>query len=226
MKRFYKEAAIGPEGAILLDGRAVKTPMRQALRLPTAALAEAVRAEWQAQGEEVDPRSMRMTGLSNAAIDRVVPDPTAFALPLARYAETDLLCYRAESPAELIVEEAAAWDPLLAWARTRFDVRFEIVNGIVHRAQPEATAARLTEALVARDAFALAAMNPLVTIGGSLVTALALTEGAISAEDAFDTLHLDELWQARHWGEDALATQAREAKREDFLAAARFLSLL
>ena len=226
MKRFYKEAAIGPELTILLDGRPVKTPMRAALRLPTPALAEAVRAEWQRQGDEIDPRSMAMTGLSNAAIDRVAPDPAAFAVPLALYAETDLLCYRAESPAGLIAEETAAWDPLLEWAGTRFDVRFEIVSGIVHRAQPEATVARLTGALVARDPFALAAMNPLVTIGGSLVTALALTEGAIGAAAAFETLHLDELWQARHWGEDALATQAREAKRKDFLAAARFLSLL
>lgn len=226
MKRFYKEAMLSPEGAILLDGRAVKTPQRAALALPTPALAEAVRQEWADQGEEIDPRTMPLTGLANAAIDIVSPDPAAFADPLARYAETDLLCYRADSPVELIAEEAVAWDPLLDWARARFDVHFEIATGIVHRAQPEATVARLAEALTARSPFALVAMNPLITIGGSLVTALAVADGAIGAEAAFDTLHLDELWQARQWGEDELAAQAREARRKDFLVAARFLSLL
>ncbi|NIJ08311.1 chaperone required for assembly of F1-ATPase [Sphingomonas vulcanisoli] len=226
MKRFYKEASLGADGAILLDGRPVKTPARMPLVLPTPALAEAVRAEWAAQGEEIDPRAMPLTGLANAAIDRVLPDPAAFAIPLARYAEADLLCYRADAPAELVTAEAEAWDPLLDWARARFDVHFEIVSGIRHRAQPEATVARLTEALTAVDSFALAAMNPLITIGGSLVAALAVTESAIEASAAFDALHIDELWQAGHWGEDTLATQAREARRMDFLAAARFLALL
>ncbi len=226
MKRFYKEAAIGPDDTILLDGRPVKTPMRATLALPTPALAEAVRAEWSAQGEAIDPGAMPMTGLANAAIDRVVPDPRAFAATLTPYAGTDVLCYRADSPAELVAAEAEAWDPLLAWARTRFDVHFEIATGIVHRAQPEATVARLSEALLALDPFRLTAMNPLVTIGGSLVTALAVADGAIEADAAFNALHLDELWQAQQWGEDPLAIETREARRDGFLAAARFITLL
>ena len=225
MRRFYKEVAIA-DGAILLDGRPVRTPARASLILPTAALAEAVAGEWRMQGEEIDPRTMPLTGLSNAAIDRVAPDPAAFARPLADYAESDLLCYRAEAPAELIARQAEAWDPLLDWARTRFDIAFVVTSGIVHAPQPPATVARLSEALLARDAFALAAMSPLVTIGGSLVTALALAEDAIDADRAFDVTHLDELWQAERWGEDRLALEARAARKRDFMAACGLLDLL
>jgi len=224
VRRFYKEVAI-VDGAILLDGRPVRTPARASLALPTAALAEAVAQEWRMQGEEIDPRTMPLTGLSNAAIDRVAPDPAAFARPLADYAESDLLCYRAEAPAELIARQSEAWDPLLDWARTRFDIAFVVTTGIVHMAQPPATVARLSEALLARDAFALAAMSPLVTIGGSLVTALALAEDAIDADRAFDVTHLDELWQAERWGEDKLALEARASRRRDFMAAAELLDL-
>ena len=225
MRRFYKDVAI-VDGAILLDGRPVKTPARASLALPTPALAEAVAGEWRRQGEEIEPRNMPLTGLSNAAIDRVARDPAAFARPLADYAESDLLCYRAEAPAELVVRQAEAWNPLLDWARTRFDIAFVVTSGIVHAPQPPATVARLSEALLARDAFGLAAMSPLITIGGSLVTALALAEDAIDADRAFDVTHLDELWQAERWGEDRLALEARASRRRDFMAAAELLDLL
>jgi len=224
MKRFYKDVTIA-DGAILLDGRSVRTPARASLVLPGAALADAVAEEWRAQGDSIDPRSMPMTGLANAAIDRVAPDPAAFARPIAAYAESDLLCYRAAEPPDLVARQTEAWDPLLAWATRRYDVHFTVVEGIVHMAQPAATIARLHDALVALDPFVLTAMSPLVTIGGSLVTALALVEEEIGAEDAFAVTHLDELWQAEHWGEDYFATQARDARRADFLAAARFVAL-
>jgi len=229
VKRFYKEAAAvaANQGwSIELDGRPIKTPARQPLAAPTRGLAEAIADEWRAQGDSIDPRSMPLTGLANAAIDRVAPDPAAFARDLARYGEGDLLCYRADHPADLVARQAESWDRLLGWARGRYDVTFEIVTGIIHRPQPPATVARLAEAVAARDAFALAGLSPLVTIGGSLVIALALAEGAIEAEPAFDAAHLDELFQAEQWGEDALALEAREARRRDFNAAARFLSLL
>lgn len=229
MKRFYKHVSVEPVAgghAIRLDGRTVKTPKRAELSLPTSALAHAVAAEWDAQGEDIDPRTMPLTGLSNAAIDVVGPDPDAFARSLAAYAETDLLCYRADSPAELVERQAAAWDPLLDWARARYDVHFETVAGIIHRAQPDQTVERLAAAVAAHDAFHLAALHPLVTIGGSLLIALAVAEGKIDVGTAFDTAHLDELWQVEQWGEDDLATGQREHHRADFKAAARFLALL
>ena len=225
MKRFYKQVSV-EDGAILLDGRPVRTPARAPLILSSPALADAVADEWRAQGGDIDPRSMPLTGLANATIDRVAPDRAAFARPLAAYAESDLLCYRADAPEELVERQAGAWDPLLDWARGRYDVHFTVTSGVIHAPQPPATVARLGEALLARDAFALAAMSPLVTIGGSLVVALALAEGRIGAEQAFDMTHLDELWQAEHWGEDQLALEARAARRLDFMAAAQLLTLL
>lgn len=225
MKRFYGEVTIAGE-TVLLDGRPARTPARASLALPTRALAEAVAGEWRAQGAAMDPRSMPLTGLANAAIDRIAPDPAAFAVPLAGYAGTDLLCYRAEGPASLVLAQEAAWDPLIAWAQARYDIRFVLAAGIGHVAQPSGTMIRLGEALMSRGAFALAALHPLVTIAGSLVVALALAEKAIEADAAFDASHLDELWQVGKWGEDARALATREARRHDFAAAARFLSLL
>ncbi len=226
VKRFYKQAIATEDGAIHLDGRAVKTPGRQELAVPTAALAAAIAAEWNGQGERIDPRSMPLTGLSNAAIDRIAADRSGFADGLARYGESDLLCYRAEGPAALVARQAAAWDPILAWARRRYDVDFAVTAGIVHAPQPAHTIAQLAQAVHARDAFALAGLSPLVTVSGSLVIALALAEGAIDFDTAWAAATLDEQWQAEHWGEDPEAAKAMAARRADFEAGHRFLSLL
>ena len=205
------------------DGPELNTAARV---LPTAALATAVAAEWTAQGDTTDPRTMPLTGLANAAIDRVLPDPPGFAAALTAYAETDLLCYRADGPAALAARQAAAWDPPLAWARSRYGVDFAVTAGIVHVAQPPATVARLAAALAAHGGFPHAGLSPLITVSGSLVLALQLAAGAIDRDTAFAAAMLDELWQAERWGEDALATAAREARRADFEAGARFLALL
>ncbi len=229
MKRFYREAAARPsEGGfeILLDGRPVRTPARNLLAVPGARLGEAIVAEWRAQGDKVDPRTMPLTGLANAAIDRVTPDPAGFASGLAKYGESDLLCYRAEAPAPLVVRQAEIWDPLLEWARRRFEVDFATVCGIIHRPQPEPTVERLTRAVADHSPFELAALSPLVTISGSLLIALALAEGAIDREAAWAAATLDEAWQAEQWGTDPEAAAALEAKRREFEAADRFLQLI
>lgn len=225
LKRFWKDVTV-EAGAILLDGRAVRTPAREPLVLPTAALAEAVADEWRAVGEKVDPRAMPLTGFSNAAIDKIAPDTATFAAGLASYGETDLLCYRAENPPELAARQTEIWDPLLNWACTRYDIVFVVTAGIMHRAQPTETLARLSAAITARSPFALAALSPIVTIGGSLVVALMLAENAITADVAFDATHLDELWQAELWGEEWMAAAARALRRADFASADRLLRLL
>ena len=226
VKRFYREALPTEAGGIELDGRPVLTPARELLVLPNEALARAVAEEWNGQGEKIDPRTMPLTGLANAAIDRVSPDKDALAAGLASYGESDLLCYRAEGPPRLVERQAELWDPLLAWARRRFDVDFEVASGIVHRPQPRATTDRLAHAVLARSPFELAALSPLVTISGSLIVALALAEGAIDLETAWNAAALDEHWQAEQWGEDDEAAAALANRRRDFESACRFLSLL
>lgn len=225
MKRFWKEVSV-ENGQVALDGKPVRTPDRAPLALPTPALAEAVAEEWRAVGETLDPRAMKLTGLANAAIDKISADPAPFAQGLAAYGESDLLYYRAEDPEPLVLRQAEAWDPLLDWARSRYDVHFETATGVIHKAQPEATIARLAEAVHALDPFHIAGLSPLVTISGSLVGALALLEGAIPAEALWQAAHVDELWQAEQWGEDELALAARDSRRVDFLAGVRFLELL
>lgn len=229
MRRFWKEALAVPNHggwAIELDGRPTRTPGKAPLIAPTEALADAIATEWDEAGEAVDPRAMPLTGLANAAIDHAKPDADAFAAGLAKYGETDLLCYRAEAPPALAERQSAEWDPLLAWARRRYDVDFRVTAGITHVAQPEATVARLGRAVAALDAFRLAALSPLVTIGGSLVTALAVAEETVTTEEAWRAISLDERWQLEQWGSDTEAEAALENKRRDFFAAARFLKLL
>ena len=225
MKRFWKEV-VAKDGEILLDGRAVRTPARALLILPTSTLAEAVANEWRTVGEKIDPRAMPLTGFANAAIDKIAPDPTSFAAGLATYVETDLLCYRAENPPELVARQAVIWDPLLDWARARYDIAFAVTAGIVHRAQPPETLARLSTAIAARTPFELAALSPVVSIGGALIVALMLAEDAITPDAAFDATHLDELWQAELWGEEWMAADTRARRRADFVSSGRMLALL
>ncbi|MFZ4109403.1 MAG: ATP12 family chaperone protein [Polymorphobacter sp.] len=228
MKRFYKQAAITGDGpfGVALDNRPLRTPARAALAVPTLALAAAIAGEWNAQGDEIHPRTMPLTGLSNAAIDRVAPDPAAFADGLSVFAENELLAYRAENPAPLVAHQAAHWDPWLVWARQRYDIDFTLVAGIIHAPQPPATLARLAAAYRGFDAFHLAALNPIVTISGSAVIGLAVAHGAMDADDAWAIGHLDELWQAEQWGKDPLAEAGHKQRRDDLAAAVRMLSLL
>lgn len=229
MKRFWKQATVERESggfAILLDEKLVRTPARNPLLLPTLALAKAIAGEWNSADETIDPRVMPLTGLANAAIDRVAADPQGFAATLANYGESDLLCYRAEAPRKLLERQEQSWDLLLAWARRRFDVDFQTTCGIVHVKQPEATVRRLTHAVSAFDPFRLAGLSPLVTIGGSLVAALAVAEQAVTAGQAWESITLDEQWQAEQWGADPEAEAMLESRHQDFFAAARFLELL
>jgi chaperone required for assembly of F1-ATPase len=229
VKRFWKEVAAEPQDggwAIRLDGRAVKTPARAELVIPTQRLADAIADEWRAVGQTLNPREMPMTGLANAAIDRVAPDRPTFASGLARYAEADLACYRSDWPPELVERQSTTWDALLGWARRRFDVDFVTTSGLMHVPQPPATIEQLSHAVAALDAFRLAGLSPLVAIGGSLIAALAVLEKAMAPEEAWDAVSVDERWQLEQWGADSEAEVALENKRRDFLAAARFLDLL
>lgn len=229
MKRFWKEIAVERESegwTIELDGRGVKTPARAALVVPNERLAEAIAGEWRSVKDDVDPRAMPLTGFANAAIDRVAPERRAFAGGLARYAEADLACYRSDWPPELVERQKGAWDALLGWARRRYDVDFSITSGLMHVPQPQATVEQLAHAVGSLDPFRLAGLSPIVSIGGSLIAGLAVLEKAMTAEEAWAAVSIDECWQLEQWGGDAEAQAALENKRRDFLAASRFLELL
>lgn len=229
MKRFWKDVAAAAEGdgwGVTLDGKPLRTPARAALVVPSDALARAIAEEWRTAEATVDPRAMVLTGLANAAIDRVAPDRAGFAEGIANYAEADLACYRAEGPRPLAERQAAAWDALLSWARRRFDVDFAVTTGLLHVAQPPATVERLAHAVATLDAFRLAGLSPLVTIGGSLIAALAVLEKALSPDAAWAGVSVDDAWQLEQWGADAEAEAALAGRKRDFMAAARFLELL
>ena len=229
MKRFWKaaEAVEEPGGwGVRLDERPLRTPGKAMLLVPNRALGEAIVEEWASAPESVDVRAMPLTGLANAAIDRVASDRAAFAAGLAKYAEADLACYRAEGPRTLAERQAASWDALLGWARRRYDVDFAVTTGIVHVAQPPATVDRLAYEVAALDAFRLAGLSPLVTIGGSLVAALAVIEGALTPAQAWEAVSIDERWQIEKWGADPEAQAALDNRRAAFFAAARFIDLL
>ena len=229
MKRFWNEVTVEQDDGgwvVQLDGRPVRTPARAPLRVPNRRLADAVAEEWRTVGDDVDPRGMPLTGLANAAIDRVAPERQAFAAGLGRYAESDLACYRSEWPPELVDRQERGWDPLLAWARRRYDVDFATTSSLMHVPQPPSTVDRLVHEVTALDPFRLAGLSSLVTIGGSLIAGLAVPEKAIPAEEAWTAVSIDERWQLEQWGSDTEAEQALENRRRDFLAAARFLELL
>ena len=230
MKRFYKDAAVGEaeDGfRVLLDGRPVKTPAKNALALPTRALAEAIAAEWQEQGEDIDPASMPFLKLANTVIDGIAANRDAVIDAILRFGENDLLCYRAHQPPELAALQAQGWDPVLAWARRRHGVDFILVEGFTHADQPPATLAAFRAALGAHDPFSLAALHVVASVAGSVVLALALADGELAPAQIFALSRIDEDYQASKWGRDHEAEiRARNLAREletaaQFIAAAR-----
>lgn len=227
-RRFWSEAAIGAAGAgfrVLLDGRAVRTPARNELIVPTRALAEAVRAEWAAVADRIDPRQMPHTRSANAAIDKVAPHFDDVAAMIAAYGETDLLCYRAEGPEELRARQAEAWDPLLDWAARELGARLVVTQGIVPVPQPAESLARLGAEVFALSPFQLTALHDLVSLTGSLVLGLAATDRRFATGRLWELSRIDEAWQIAQWGEDAEAAAAAAIKRAEFEHARNFWSL-
>lgn len=227
-KRFWKTATPTVcEGGftVLLDGRAVKTPAKASLTVPTLALAEAIAVEWDAQEKLIDPRTMPVTRGANAAIDKVRTQRDEVVALLAEYGDSDLLCYRAAGPDGLIERQAAHWDPLLEWAADTLDVRLAVGEGVMHVPQDPAALARLTAEVAAFDDFALAAAHDLISMSGSLVLALAVTRQAVDVEHAWVVSRVDEHWQVEQWGHDDDAAATEAIKRAAFLDAARFFAL-
>lgn len=228
MKRFYKSASIEAIDAgwrVTLDGRAIKTAGGRAQAVPTSALAQALADEWEEQGEEIDPARFVLRDMADFAIDVVAPAPVAAADALLPYAETDTLCYRAEPDEALHARQAEMWESLLAAAEARWDLRFERISGVIHRAQPPETLARLRGVLAAETPFALAALRTLASLSASIVVGLAALAPGADAQALWDAANLEEDWQAELWGKDAEATGLRARRFAAFAAAMRFAEL-
>ena len=229
MKRFYKDVSVSPTGdafAILLDGRPVKTPQRNPLAVPAPGLADAIAAEWTAQGDDIISASMPLTGLAQGALDQVDNERSRIVARIAAFADSDMLYYRADPGQQALIDhQAEQWDPLLDWARRRYDVRFNLIHGIRYQAQPDETVERLTGVVEAQDGFTVAAMLSLVGLSGSLIATLALVEQAYDTNTLWPLVNLEELWQEQQWGRDDQAVVARGIKQAEFEAAARFLDL-
>jgi chaperone required for assembly of F1-ATPase len=193
--------------------------------VPTPALAQAIAAEWQAQTGTVNPAAMPMTRMANSAIDKVAPQFAAVVAEVARFGGTDLLCYRATGPAELVARQAAGWDPWLDWSARALNARLTVTRGIVPVVQPDDSLHSLTAIVAALTPFALTALHDLVAISGSLVLGLAVRAGKLSADQAFRLSRIDEDWQAEHWGEDAEAARAEALRCQAMGDAGRFLAL-
>ena len=227
-RRFYDAAtadATADGFAVLLDGRPVRTPGRAHVALPTRALAEAVAAEWRAQGETIDPHAMPLMRLVSRAIDIVPAHRARLVGEIAAYGATDLLCYRAEAPAGLLARQEAVWQPILDWAAAALGLSLVVTAGIIHVDQPPAALAAARAALGARDDLALAALDAIVRATGSLVLGLAVAEGRLAAAEAAAAARLDETWQAEQWGEDGAAAARLGAIEGDIEAAARLMTL-
>lgn len=229
MKRFYRDAAARESAAgfiVTLDGKEVRTPAKALLAVPSRALAEAIAAEWQGQGEEVRPSTLPLTRLCSTAVDRVMPHQAAVAAETARFAATDLVCYRVEIPDELVIRQHHAWQPLLGWVAARFGAELVVTTAITPVAQPPESLARLTAIVAALEPLELVALHLATAACGSLVLGLALYEGVLDEAGAFAAAELEASFEIERWGEDDEQTIRRAALEDDLATAARFLALL
>jgi chaperone required for assembly of F1-ATPase len=231
MKRFYKETAVdqGDGGhRVLLDGKPMRTPAKAVLVVPTRPLAEAIAAEWGAVPDKADINvsHLPLTRLAATGLDRVTGQRARVIEDTAKYAGSDMLCYRASEPETLVKRQQKIWQPLLDWADERYGARLVIVEGLAFVEQPADAVARLGEAVATHSDLGLSALYNLTHISGSLIVALAVAEGHLAAADAFAAAQLDELYQVERWGEDPIATKRHEGIRHDIEAGARFLALL
>jgi chaperone required for assembly of F1-ATPase len=235
MKRFYKAASVANvatgsgsglgDYAIELDGKRIRTPKKTLFVVQSVGLAEAIAEEWRRQEVDIVPDTMPLLRLANTAIDMVVPQRESVVDNLAGFGGTDLLCYRAAEPEDLVERQLQVWSPWLKWAEDQYGARLKTTDGIVHVAQDVAALRALHGAMDCHDVMELAAMNDLVTIAGSLVLALAVSAGAMDVASAWAAVRLENDYQSERWGRDWEADAHAERLGGEFEVAARFMTL-
>ncbi|UTW54293.1 ATP12 family chaperone protein [Kordiimonas sp. SCSIO 12610] len=230
MKRFYKtvsiEALEEEAGyAISLDGRQIKTPAKAIMAAPTRNLAEVVAEEWEGQGDKIDPKTMPMNQLLNTAIDSVTSERANIIDEMVRYGGSDMLCYRADHPEDLVKRQAVAWDPYIDWLANSLNAPMEVTSGILHVAQPEKSLGALRERIEGYDIYALTVLHALTTGLGSLGLGLAYIKGFKAFEDIWQASRVDETYQIEQWGEDSDEAKVTAALLQDLKNAVMFLEL-
>lgn len=233
-KRFYKNAVAteqaaedGSTFAVELDGKPVRTPARSLLAFPTLSAARLVAAEFEAQATEIDPAKMPITRIANTAIDGVAVDPQAVREDIVRFAASDLLCYRAGSPAELVSRQNVQWDPFIDWMRDELGANFVLAEGVIHVEQPREAIAAFGAALRQfPSAFEITCLHMFTTLTGSAILALAMARGRAGPKEVWQAAHVDEDWNISQWGADEEAAARRAYREAEFNAAAAFFDAL
>jgi chaperone required for assembly of F1-ATPase len=228
-KRFYTHVTIEPrpEGfAILLDGKAIRTPGGTTLLLPARNLAEAIAQEWQSQREHIDAQTMPILRLANTALERIPQTRASVIAQLLEYGRHDLLCYRADAPASLIMRQAEQWQPLLDWISATYRIRLQSTAGITPLEQSAQSIAALETRVSALDDFALAGVSAATALTGSIVLALALHAGRLDGPTAFRLASLEETFQAEHWGIDREADARLQRIAKELSHVTEFLCLV
>ncbi|HWL68634.1 MAG TPA: ATP12 family protein [Geminicoccus sp.] len=229
MKRFFKQVGIAHHDdgwQVLLDGKPIRTPLRRLLTVPTEALARAVAVEWEGQGEELQPATMRVTRLATTAVD-LMPERRQPAIrQVMDYLGTDMLCYRASEPRDLVQRQDEAWQPWLDWLARAFDVRLPVHRTVLPQAAPADAEGRLLPVVEALDDWQVVALHAGVTITQSLALGLAMMEAVLPADEAFEVAQLDTLYQVEHWGDDPEITRRHEGLRAELEAVERFVQAL
>lgn len=225
-KRFWTEVTVAEVEAgagfqVLLDGRGVKSPGKRLLTVPSRTMAEAAAAEWAAQDEVIDPTTMPVTRTANSAHDQTAPQREGVIAMLAAYAETDLLCHRADAPETLVARQAQAWDPLLEWVAKTHGAELKVTAGLLPEDQPGESLDALRAAVAGYGNFGLTGLYDLITLSGSIVIGLAVADGRLDAETGWRVSRIDEDWQSEQWGEDEDAAALAATKRAAFLHAAQ-----
>ena len=225
-KRFYESASVTADDdgfRVVLDGRSIRTPGRNVLRVPRATIAEAIAGEWNGQGERIDPLTMPATRLANTALDGVAEAMDAVRAEIVAYAGSDLVCYRASEPEGLVTAEAEAWDPLLRWAADALGANMVLGEGIVPVAQPPMALAAVERVVAAFDEpLRLAGLHVMTTLTGSAIAALATAAGHVDVDEAWRLAHVEEDWNIALWGADEEAEARRAAREIDMRTAAAF----
>lgn len=227
-KRFYAAADVAESEAgfaITLDGKPIRTPSGRVVAVPVRPLAEAIAAEWQAQGEMIDPLTMPLTRFANSVVEGVIDRADLVRDDIAKYLQSDLLIYRAGHPEELVQRESRHWDPVLDWARDSLGARFILAEGIMHVSQPDSAIAAARAALPS-DPWAIAAAHIVTTVTGSALLALALLHGVRDPDQIWAAAHVDEDWNGEQWGVDEEAAARRAARQVDFRAAVQIVKAL